>query len=82
MVVPLKGVLSKARAKATAAATNTRPATSDSPAPATRGARTVVRRPTARSRTEGRVTKAMNRNTIGRARVTSGTRLWGRWGRA
>ena len=41
------------------------PATRDSLPPATRGARMVVSRPTARSRTEGRVTRAMNRNDHG-----------------
>ncbi len=79
-VVPLNSVLSKARAAATATTKKTAPATSDSVPLGTRGARMVVSRPTARNRTEGSMTRAMNKKTIGSATVTSGTKLWGRWG--
>ena len=66
-MVPFTAVLSKATAATMATTKKTAPATNDSFPPATRGARMVVRRPTARSRTDGRVTRAMNRNTMGRA---------------
>lgn len=66
-VVPLTSVLAKITAATIASAKKTAPATSDSLPSATRGARMVVRRPTARSRTEGSVTRAMNKNAMGSA---------------
>ncbi len=80
-VVPRKGVLSKTPANNAATARKTMPATSDWRPLATRGGRNVVSRPTARMRTEGRVTRAMKRKTMGRAKVMSGTRSCGACGR-
>ena len=80
MVVPWNWVLSKIRARTTATAKKTTPAMSDSRPPATLGVRTLVRRPTARSRTDGSVTRAMNKKIMGSAVWPSVARLWGRWG--
>ena len=65
----------------TATTRKTAPATSDSRPPATRGTRVAVSRPTARSRTDGSATRAMNRKIIGSAAVMLGADPWGRcWG--
>ena len=53
---------------------STAPAASDSQPPATRGARAVEIRPTARRRTEGSATRAMKRKIIGRADGEVGAR--------
>ena len=54
-----------------AATMNSTPPITDSRPPATRGIRMVLNRPTARSRTEGMATRAMNKKTMGSTAVSS-----------
>ena len=72
--------LAKTTTTTTATTRKAAPAMSDSLPLATRGARTVVSRPTARSRTDGSMTRAMKRKTIGSALVDVGLQLCGQVG--